>query len=539
MTFLFSIIMKHIFLPLLLLFFTACTSTTHRDSEWVKQAEAHYDAGKTDSVLTYLYKINENKLNEEELRTFQRVKFATYIQTEPESFRQMRELADYYQQQKDTAHLQTLRKSLFRDYNFRKKYPQADSILNEIQRAYIHQSDSNGILWTYSMKASLHESGGRLDSALYYIDKRMASEKQPARRKYRYYQKAQLLMKAQAYTEAEALLDSAKAIAQTAKDEEFLYHLTTYYLQLYTAQGQYAKALQMVQDSRKEMKRKDAASHNLYKAQMYELMHREDSARYYYDVVAKSENLFLAAEALYHLSELAEADDNPEKAYLHHQDATGYIDQVYRAYQSQAKNNAFNELKWQSEIDGLKINHQQHIILILSLVLTIVGLSAAGIIYRQREKRKKMEARQIQMEQENRLLRQAEELSLLRDKANGLREELIRRMEVFQKVPSLHNESTGEDFTITLSTKDWKEIETLLNNQYDQFTHRLRKAVPALITADIQFCCLLKINVSMQDIANIYHINRESVSRRKQRIKSKIGNDLLQGLTLDEFIQRF
>ena len=155
------------------------------------------------------------------------------------------------------------------------------------------------------------------------------------------------------------------------------------------------------------------------------------------------------------------------------------------------------------------------------------------------EKRKKMEARQIQMEQENRLLRQAEELSLLRDKANGLREELIRRMEVFQKVPSLHNESTGEDFTITLSKKDWKEIETLLNNQYDQFTHRLRKAVPALITADIQFCCLLKINVSMQDIANIYHINRESVSRRKQRIKSKIGNDLLQGLTLDEFIQRF
>lgn len=517
---------------------TACTPT-HRDSEWVKQAEAHYDAGKTDSVLTYLYKINENKLNEEEFRIFQRVKFATYIQTDPEGFRQMRELADYYQQQKDTAHLQTLRKSLFRDYNFREKYPQADSILNEIQRTYIHRSDSNGILWTYSMKAHLHESGGRLDSALYYMEKRMAGEKKPSRRKYHYYQKAQLLMKTQAYTEAEALLDSAKAIAIIEKDEEFLYHLTTYYHQLYTAQGQYAKALQTVQDSRKQMKRRDAASHNLYKAQMYELMHREDSARHYYDVVAKSENLYLAAEAIYHLSRLAEAEHNPEKAFRHHQDATGYIDQVYRAYQSQAKNNAFNELKWQSEIDGLKINRQQHIILILSLVLTIVGLSAAGIIYRQREKRKEIEAKQKQMEQENQLLRQAEELSLLRDKANGLREELIRRMEVFQKVPSLHDEDNGEDLTISLNKENWKDIEILLDNQYDQFTKRLRKAVPALITADIQFCCLLKINVSMQDLANIYHINKESVSRRKQRIKSKIGNDLLQGLTLDEFIQRF
>ena len=212
---------------------------------------------------------------------------------------------------------------------------------------------------------------------------------------------------------------------------------------------------------------------------------------------------------------------------------------MYRAYQSQAKNNAFNELKWQSEIDALKINRQQYIILILSLVLTLVGLSAIGIIYRQREKRKRLEAKQKQMEQENQLLRQAEELNCLREKANSLREELIRRMEVFQKVPSLHD-TTGEDETsINLSQEDWKEITTLLNNQYDQFTHRLKKAVPALITADIQFCCLLKINVSMQDIANIYHINKESVSRRKQRIKSKIGNDLLQGLTLDEFIQRF
>ena len=531
--------MKHLFLPLLLLFITACTSTTHQDSEWVKQAEAHYDAGKTDSVLTYLYKINENKLNEEELRTFQRVKFATYIQTEPESFRQMRELADYYQQQKDTAHLQTLRKSLFRDYNFRKKYLQADSILNEIQRTYIHQCDSNGILWTYSMKARLHESDGRIDSALYYIDKRMTSEKSLSKRKYHYYQKALLLMKTKDHTDAETLLDSAKIIAQNEKDEDFLYHLSTYYHELYTTQGQYAKALKTIQASRENMKRKDAASHNLYKAQTFELMHREDSARYYYDVVAKSENLFLASEAIYHLSRLAEADDDPEKAYLHHQDATGYIDQVYRAYQSQAKNNAFNELKWQSEIDNLKISRQRYIITALSLVLALSLLIASGIILFQRKKRKEMEIRQIMVEKENQLLRQAEELSQLREKASTLREELIRKMDVFKKVPSLQEEPVEDRQSISLTKEDWKEIKSLLDSQYDQFTTRLKKAVPELNTSDIQFCCLLKVNISMQDLANIYHINKESVSRRKQRIKAKIGAGLLKESTLDEFIQRF
>ena len=111
--------MKHLpFLLTLILFILAC-SPTHRDAEWLRQAEAHYNAGQTDSVLTYLYKINENQLNEEELRTFQRVKFATIIQTEPESIKQMKELAGYYLQQKDTIHLQTMRKILYRDYNFR------------------------------------------------------------------------------------------------------------------------------------------------------------------------------------------------------------------------------------------------------------------------------------------------------------------------------------------------------------------------------------------------------------------------------------
>lgn len=517
---------------------TACTST-NRNSEWLAQAVVHHDAGRADSVLTYLYKINENQLTEEESRTFYRVKFATILHIEPEDIARMNELADYYRRQDDTTHLQTMRTALYKSYLYKEQYPQADSILHEMLSVYTHRKNTKGISWFYYQKANLHENKEETDSALYYMDKYIAADTLASNRKHRYYRKAQLLMSTKAYTEAEALLDSAKAIALEEKDEEFVYHLTPYYQQLYTGQRQYAKALQMLQASRTYMKRRDVASHNLYKAQVFELMHREDSARHYYSIVAKSENLFLAAEAFYHLSQSALTSDDPEKAYHHHLNATGYIDQVYRAYRSQAKNNAFNELKWQSEIDGLKISRQQYTILTLSLLLVLVCLTASGIIYRQRGKRKEMEARQKQMEQENLLLRQAEELSLLRDKANGLREELIRRMDVFQKVPSLNDRSDEEDHAISLSKEDWKEITTLLDNQYDRFTIRLRKAVPALIASDIQFCCLLKINISIQDIANIYHINRESVSRKKQRIKAKIGNKLLQGLTLDEFIQRF
>ena len=205
----------------------------------------------------------------------------------------------------------------------------------------------------------------------------------------------------------------------------------------------------------------------------------------------------------------------------------------------QAKNNAFNELKYQREIDELKISRQQDAILILSLVLVLLVLIASGIIHIQHKKRKETEALQKQTEQENQLLRQAEELSALREKASVLREELIRKMEVFQKLPSLNDNQENSDQAIRISDNEWAEIRNMLDAEYDNFTSRLRKQITTLNTADLNFCCLLKINVSMQDLANIYCINKQSVSRRKQRIKEKISNELLGGMTLDEFIQRF
>ena len=157
----------------------------------------------------------------------------------------------------------------------------------------------------------------------------------------------------------------------------------------------------------------------------------------------------------------------------------------------------------------------------------------------QTKKKKELRLKQVQMEQENQLLRQAEELGLLREKSGRLREELIRKMAVFQKLPSLNDDLTKNDKAIAISQKEWKEIRRLLDTEYEQFTQRLLKAVPEMNEADVNFCCLVKINVSMQDLANVYCINKASISRRKQRIKEKIGPELLQGLTLDDFLQRF
>lgn len=522
----------------LMVLVVACT-TRERDAEWLQQAEAYHKAGKVDSTLSCLYKINEARLSVEDSYAFFRLKYSNAFSNEPGAMEQIVQTAAYYEERGDTAHLEQMRKVLLSNYRFEQKYAEADSLLKRMYRDYTNRNDSTGVRWICSMKSALFEQQGKTDSALYYIDRLIAMDRSSRQVRYRYSQKADLLMDMGACAEAEACLDSAKAMAAREQDREYLYYLSERYRKLYTQQGRYDELLALLQESRQYMTRRDVASHNLYRAQVNELLHREDSARYYYQLVAQSENLFLASEALYHLSQYYLAADDAERTYHYHQDATGYIDQVFRAYQSQAKSNAFNELKLQSEIDNLKIGRQRHIIIILSLLLMMMTLAVGVAWLIQKHKRKVMVARQLQMEQENLLLWQAEELSLQREKANKLREVLIRKMEVFQKLPSLNDTLHEDNKAIRITDREWKEIRTLLDTEYEQFTSRLQAAVPDLTTTDLNFCCLVKINVSMQDLANIYCINKASVSRRKQRVKDKIGNELLQGLTLDEFLQRY
>ena len=137
------------------------------------------------------------------------------------------------------------------------------------------------------------------------------------------------------------------------------------------------------------------------------------------------------------------------------------------------------------------------------------------------------------------MLKQQEELSslrekqaLMREKDARMREELFKRMQVFEKLSD-----TEKEKHIQLSDTDWKEIQLMLDSGYDDFTKKLRMKFPMLSEKDINFCCLVKINMSIQSLTDIYCISKNSVSRKKLRLKEKMG--IGEGETLDEFLGRF
>lgn len=60
-----------------------------------------------------------------------------------------------------------------------------------------------------------------------------------------------------------------------------------------------------------------------------------------------------------------------------------------------------------------------------------------------------------------------------------------------------------------------------------------------LTDADITFCALLKQEVSIQDLANLYCVSKAAISKRKLRIKvDKIGIED-RACSLDEFLAAF
>lgn len=87
-----------------------------------------------------------------------------------------------------------------------------------------------------------------------------------------------------------------------------------------------------------------------------------------------------------------------------------------------------------------------------------------------------------------------------------------------------------------LSDDDWKIIVGNADACFDMFSQRLRDLCPQLTDDEIRFCCLVKMELPMSVLSEIYHIAKASISRRKMRLKEKIG---IESVCFDEFIIGF
>ena len=90
--------------------------------------------------------------------------------------------------------------------------------------------------------------------------------------------------------------------------------------------------------------------------------------------------------------------------------------------------------------------------------------------------------------------------------------------------PNLNINDIKKDLQLLMKQKDyWKQFEMRFNTLHPEFGNILTSRFSNLTKNDIEFCSLLKLNLSNKEIASLLQISHESAITKKYRIKKKMG----------------
>lgn len=306
----------------------------------------------------------------------------------------------------------------------------------------------------------------------------------------------------------------------------------------------YQQALLYLQHlSTQQHSRYETPHYLLLKGRAYATLNQVDSAKYYYEQAATSSSDFIAMEANTLLFNLINDKEYPEQAFYTKQKENKIRDNILGNIHSEIKQREFNELKLQNELYQLRLQQQKKELWMLGVITALLSIGFIAFFFYQREKKKRLQ-------RENQLLYKEAELSgmrekevLLRSKEAELREALFRRISFFQKLPSLHatntEKETAASHKIVVTDAEWTEVTSVVNDAFDNFVTRLRQAYPLLADKEIGFCCLVKININIQDLSDIYCVSKAAITKRKYRIKTDKLGITDENTSLDSFLKNF
>lgn len=119
---------------------------------------------------------------------------------------------------------------------------------------------------------------------------------------------------------------------------------------------------------------------------------------------------------------------------------------------------------------------------------------------------------------------------ILHDREKYLCSQLVKR------IKTLNDMAVSPRYIVD---EKWSEVFESINMVYGNLTYRLQKDFSSLTDTDLQICCLIKLHLSNSIIAILTGISPSSVTKRKQRLKERIGQHLDAPLDRDISIDAF
>jgi len=281
----------------------------------------------------------------------------------------------------------------------------------------------------------------------------------------------------------------------------------------------------------------------LLRGKSHAALNQVDSAKYYYQQAATSSSDFIAVEANALLFNLINEKEYPEQAFYIKQKENKIKDDILTSTKAEIQRREYNELKLKNELYQLHLKQREKELWMLGIVTAPLGVGFIVFFFYQKEKKKRLQKENLLLHQEAELSGLREKEIRLQNKEAELREALFRRIAFFRKLPSLHNDESQDEVAssrkIVVTDAEWIEVISVVNEAFDHFAARLEQAYPSLNNKDIGFCCLVKINVNMQDLSDIYCVSKAAITKRKYRIKTDKLGITDENVSLDSFLKAF
>ena len=260
---------------------------------------------------------------------------------------------------------------------------------------------------------------------------------------------------------------------------------------------------------------------------------------------------------LEHLVALKKKQGDFAKAFVYQEEMQVLKDTLY----SWEKQKILKSLEVQFDVSEkdrqLKIVQKEKDIALLTsyllwMIIGFVVISAAGIILFLRrinkrdkallqtkealviaiEERRKMKERQLQNEIEFKES-QLSAMTFQMLQKNELMQELKKRMDTDKNISDdnglnkIINKGLNHD-------KEWKDFNSYFESINKNFYTRLKQAYPDISPNDLKICALIKLNLSIKEMAGILNISPDSVKTARYRLRKKLQLNTEDNLT--EFI---
>lgn len=528
----------------LLTILCVCCTRTNNTGTILDKIEHHIYAHR-DTALLLLETLSPHYMNSEELARYStlvyRINMRDCSEAEGDSILSIPE--KYYRSITDDRNLVEVLLLKGRNTMRHGNYEVAEKHYRDALNIWIALNDSGGISRTYNEMSWLAHRLEKKDSVLILAQKALEYATESSRWN-------SLLYLGDLYAdrnEPEKAEYYYRQAYESSDNRLLLQRTRSNLIQLYVDAGMHEKAFLHL-DSFLLMKkgRYETAYTMLAEANIWKGIHQFDSAFHYYTLASQSLNPFVATEAYKQLAYLnaLQADYGTASNLLLNFESL-WSDEVMKV-ENKHMRVQYEEMKLRNELNETKLaKKNRELYLLLFSVIVMLCLIGGYVFYLRNRRTKEEQWLKEQanlLEKENKLLKQAEELSLLREKEASLRETLFRKMSVFHKIPSLDNnpdKERPEENRIVLSEKDWEEIVQIVDSNYNDFAQRLKEQFPSLTTKDIRFCCLIKINVTLKDLSDIYCISKGAVTKKKFRIKTEKIGFRDEDKNLDDFLNSF